>query len=77
MRDAHRTGHILAFAEGLQVGDLAFGFIDIQLTVGADERYAGAVVTAVFQPLETLYKNRIGFRRSQVAHNSTHIKFVL
>ena len=73
MRDANRSGNVLPFAIGFQVRDLAFRFIDIEFAGGIDQRHAGAVIAAVFQPLKTFDQNGVGRIPAQIANNSAHM----
>jgi hypothetical protein len=74
MRDTNRTAGVLVRSEGFEFGDLAFGLVDIELTLLVDERYTGTVVPAVLQTMQTLDQYRISLSLSDISNYSTHKK---
>ena len=70
--DADMSGNVFARGEMFQVGDLALAFEDVEPAVPAHQRYAGAVVTPVFQPVESLYQNRIRVTLTYITYNPAH-----
>jgi len=72
MRDTNRTAGVFVRSEGFEFGDLAFGLVDIELTLLVDERYAGTVVPAVLQTMETLNQYRISVPLTDISYYSAH-----
>ena len=73
MCDAGGGGQVLVPAESLESLYLAFGFIDVKLSGGANERNSGAVVAAIFESVQTLDKNVVDIALAKIANNTTHI----
>ena len=72
MRDADATAQFLALEEMLQVGDLALTLVYVERTVLADHGDPRAVVSAVFEPVQTLQQNRAGLAPPDISYNPTH-----
>lgn len=72
MRDADASAQLLALEEMLQVGDLALTLVYIERTVLADHGDPRAVVSAVFEPVQTLQQNRAGLAPPDISYNPTH-----
>ena len=73
MRDADATAQLLALEEMLQVGDLALTLVYVERTVLADHGDPRAVVSAVFQPVQTFQQNRAGLTPADISYNPTHL----
>jgi hypothetical protein len=52
--------------------DSADGAADVELVVVIDDGDTGGVIAAVFEPLESFYKDRLGRLFSDIGNNSTH-----
>ena len=74
MRYTDRAAGVFVGSICLQLGDLAFGLVDIELTLLVDERYAGTVVPAVLQTMQALNQDRISLSLSDISYDSTHKK---
>ena len=72
MRDTDRSARVFVRAESLEFGDLALGFVDIELSLLVDERHAGTVVPAVLQTMQTLNQYRISVSLTDISYYSTH-----
>ena len=72
MRDADASAQLLALEEMLQVGDLALTLVYVECTVLADHGDPRAVVSAVFEPVQTLQQNRTGLASPDISYNPTH-----
>src|SRR5262245_33939556 len=58
----------------LQQVDAARGLYDGKLTLGSDRHDTGTVVAAVFQSVESLDEEILGFTMTDITDNSTHEK---
>ena len=56
-----------------QVGNFAFAFVYVERTVLADHGDPRAVVSAVFQPVQTFQQNRAGLTPADISYNPTHL----
>ena len=74
MRYTDRAAGIFVRSVRLQLRDLAFGFVDIELTLLVDERHTGTVVPAVLQTMQTLNQDRISLSLSDISNYSAHKK---
>ena len=72
VRNANVPTDILRSSEGLQVGDLAFSFVDIQFVCLVEQCHTGAVVATIFEALQALNEDRIGLLLAYVCYYSTH-----
>ena len=72
VRNANVPADIFRSSEGLQVGDLAFSFIDIQLVSLVEQCHTGAVVTTIFEALQALNEDGIGLLLAYVCYYSTN-----
>ena len=70
--DADRTADVFVFDALFEGDNLAFGFENVELAFGIDERDAGTVVAAIFQTMEAFNKNGVGFLLPDVSYNSAH-----
>ena len=73
MRNSDIATRIFLSTKGFQFCHLAFGLIDVQLSLLVNQRHAGTVVTAVLQTMQTFNQNRIRFAFTDISYNSTHI----
>ncbi len=70
--DADASAEVLALQEVFQIGHLALALVYVERTVIAHQRYARTVVTPVFEPVESLYKDRTGVAPADITYNSAH-----
>ena len=70
--DADGTADVFVFDALFEGDNLAFGFENVELAFGIDERDAGTVVAAIFQTMEAFNKNGVGFLIPDVSYNSAH-----
>ena len=73
--DADGSAEVLAFEEVFQVRDLAFAFENVKGPRRIDQRNARAVVTPVFEAVQTLHQNRAGVTPADISYNSAHLFF--
>ena len=71
--DADMAAHVFGSGKGLQVGDLAFSFVNIQFVGLVEQRHTSAVVATIFEALQALNEDRIGLLRAYISNYSTHI----
>ena len=70
--DARAAGHILVRRRSLQVLDLALGLVDDQVAAVVNQRHAGAVISPVLEPGQSLDQNRVGLPATDISNNTTH-----
>lgn len=70
--EKNASAQLLALEEMLQVGDLALTLVYVECTVLADHGDPRAVVSAVFEPVQTLQQNRTGLASPDISYNPTH-----
>ena len=75
VRDADISAQLLPREEMFEVRDLALAFVNVERTVLIDHRHTRAVVTAVFQPVQTFQQDRTGFAPADISYNPTHNSF--
>ena len=63
---------VMARGHLLQVGDLANRFVDIQIACLVDHGHARRVISAVLQPMQTFYQDRIRLPAPKISYDSTH-----
>ena len=74
---AYAAADVLVGRDRFKVLDLALGLVDHKPSVIVDERHSGAVVTSVFEPLETLDENWVGLSFTYISYDSTHLLYTL
>ena len=57
----------------LQVCHLSFCLVYSEVFIVVEQSYSGAVVTSIFQSLQSLDENRVSFSFSYVSYDSTHV----
>ena len=72
MGDTDRPGNIFLGNKLLQLGNLPFGFVNVQLAIFIDQCHTCAVITSVFQPFQSFDKNRVSISFTDVTYYSTH-----
>ena len=70
---AKAAGAVVPLHHLLQIGDFAYGLIDVQFSFFVKNRNSCGVVTAVFEPVKAPDQNRICLAASEISNNSTHI----
>ena len=73
MGDADASLDVFRLAEAFEVVDLSAGFIDIEVSFAVDHSDTGAVITAVFQAVESFDKNLVCGIITNIPYYSTHI----
>ncbi len=63
---------VFSFKETLQVGNLALALEYVHVAVGVDGGHTGAVVSSVFQSVETFDYDWTRLALSYVSYNTTH-----